>query len=98
MEYKPKNAKNKKPYVLVGKGVVYDTGGLSLKPTPASMDLMNIRQAVVDEMRKVELRADAVTGAAEDAARSLTINPTMVELAINAATAFQSITNANRTR
>lgn len=40
MEYKPKKAKNKKPYVLVGKGVVYDTGGLSLKPTPNSMDVM----------------------------------------------------------
>ena len=40
MEYKPKNAKNKKPYVLVGKGVVYDTGGLSLKPTAGSMDSM----------------------------------------------------------
>ncbi|MEO6882745.1 MAG: leucyl aminopeptidase [Bacteroidia bacterium] len=40
MEWKPKNAKNKKPYVLVGKGVVYDTGGLSLKPTANSMDMM----------------------------------------------------------
>jgi len=40
LEWKPKNAKNKKPLVLVGKGVVYDTGGLSLKPTPNSMDLM----------------------------------------------------------
>jgi leucyl aminopeptidase len=40
VEYKPKNAKNKKPVVLVGKGVVYDTGGLSLKPTPGSMDCM----------------------------------------------------------
>ena len=40
MEWKPKNAKNKKPYVLIGKGVVYDTGGLSLKPTPNSMDYM----------------------------------------------------------
>ncbi len=40
MEYKPKNAKNKKPYILVGKGVVYDTGGLSLKPTANSMDYM----------------------------------------------------------
>lgn len=40
MEYKPENAKNKKPIVLVGKGVVYDTGGLSLKPTPNSMDEM----------------------------------------------------------
>lgn len=40
LERKPKKAKNKKPIVLVGKGVVYDTGGLSLKPTPNSMDLM----------------------------------------------------------
>lgn len=38
--YKPANAKNEKPYVLVGKGVVYDTGGLSLKPTAQSMDMM----------------------------------------------------------
>lgn len=45
MEYKPKNASNKKPYVLVGKGVVYDTGGLSLKPTPNSMDLMKCDMA-----------------------------------------------------
>lgn len=45
MEYKPKNSKNKKPIVLVGKGVVYDTGGLSLKPTPNSMDLMKCDMA-----------------------------------------------------
>ncbi|MBT6808938.1 MAG: leucyl aminopeptidase [Flavobacteriales bacterium] len=42
MEWKPKNAKNKQPIVLVGKGIVYDTGGLSLKPTANSMDLMKI--------------------------------------------------------
>lgn len=40
LEWKPENAKNTKPYVLVGKGVVYDTGGVSLKPTPMSMDYM----------------------------------------------------------
>ncbi len=40
MEYKPAGAVNKNPVVLVGKGIVYDTGGLSLKPTPASMDRM----------------------------------------------------------
>lgn len=40
MEWKPENAVNEKPYVLVGKGIVYDTGGLSLKPTANSMDLM----------------------------------------------------------
>lgn len=40
MEWKPENPVNSKPIILVGKGVVYDTGGLSLKPTPNSMDLM----------------------------------------------------------
>lgn len=40
LEYKPDNFTNKKPIVLVGKGVVYDTGGLSLKPTAHSMDCM----------------------------------------------------------
>lgn len=40
MEYKPKGAKNKKPIVLVGKGIVYDTGGMSLKSTANSMDFM----------------------------------------------------------
>lgn len=45
LEYKPKGAKNKKPLVLVGKGVVYDTGGLSLKPTPNSMDTMKCDMA-----------------------------------------------------
>lgn len=45
LEWKPKNAVNKKPIVLVGKGVVYDTGGLSLKPTANSMDFMKCDMA-----------------------------------------------------
>ena len=40
LTYKPENANNSKPIVLVGKGIVYDTGGLSLKPTANSMDIM----------------------------------------------------------
>jgi len=40
LTWKPENAINKNPIVLVGKGIVYDTGGLSLKPTPDSMDYM----------------------------------------------------------
>lgn len=40
LEYKGENAANSQPLILVGKGVVYDTGGLSLKPTPGSMDMM----------------------------------------------------------
>lgn len=40
LEWKPKYAVNEKPYLFVGKGVVYDTGGLSIKSTSNSMDLM----------------------------------------------------------
>ena len=40
LTYKSKKTKAKHPIVLVGKGVMYDTGGLSLKPTPNSMDMM----------------------------------------------------------
>lgn len=40
LHWNPENATNKKPLVLVGKGVVFDTGGLSLKPTSKSMDFM----------------------------------------------------------
>jgi leucyl aminopeptidase len=39
LEHKPQNPINDKPIVFVGKGVVFDTGGISLKPT-AYMDTM----------------------------------------------------------
>jgi leucyl aminopeptidase len=45
MEWKPENAVNNKPIIFAGKGVVYDTGGLSLKPTPKSMDYMKCDMA-----------------------------------------------------
>ncbi len=45
MEWKPKEIINNKPVVLVGKGVVFDTGGLSLKPTAGSMDEMKCDMA-----------------------------------------------------
>jgi len=32
MEWKPKQAVNKRPFVFVGKGVVFDSGGMNLKP------------------------------------------------------------------
>jgi len=38
-EWKPSNALNVKPVVLIGKGIVFDTGGISLKPS-ASMEEM----------------------------------------------------------
>jgi leucyl aminopeptidase len=39
MEYKPSVHRNKKPYVIIGKGVVYDSGGMSLKPSASMMDM-----------------------------------------------------------
>jgi len=44
LEYKPKGHTNKKPIVLVGKGVVYDTGGHSLK-TSSGMEYMKCDMA-----------------------------------------------------
>jgi len=44
LEWNPENAQNTQPIVLVGKGVVYDTGGLSLKPSEA-MDYMKCDMA-----------------------------------------------------
>ena len=40
LEWKGASPSNDRPIVLVGKGIVYDTGGLSLKPTAQSMDMM----------------------------------------------------------
>ncbi len=40
LEWEPEDAVNGKPVILVGKGIVFDTGGLSLKPTLKSMDYM----------------------------------------------------------
>ncbi len=45
MEWKGGRPRNKKPLVLVGKGVVYDTGGLSLKHTAKGMDFMKCDMA-----------------------------------------------------
>jgi leucyl aminopeptidase len=40
LEYKPQNCINTKPYIIVGKGVVYDTGGINLKTMPGGLDDM----------------------------------------------------------
>lgn len=69
MEYKSKKAKNKHPFVLVGKGVVYDTGGLSLKPTPNSMDSM-----------KCDMAGGAAVGAAMYAIASAKLNVHVIAL------------------
>ena len=52
MEYKPKNAVNKAPLVLVGKGVVFDTGGLNIK-TGNYMETMKCDMAGAATMASV---------------------------------------------
>jgi leucyl aminopeptidase len=59
LEWMPENRRNDHPVVLVGKGVTFDTGGLSLKPTLDSMDAMKSDMA----------GAAAVIGAMEAIAR-----------------------------
>jgi leucyl aminopeptidase len=59
LEWKPEHACNEKPLVLVGKGVVYDTGGLSIK-TAEGMETMKCDMA----------GAGAVMGAMAAAARN----------------------------
>lgn len=44
-EYKPASAKNARPFVVVGKGITFDTGGLSLKKTQDQMDFMKCDMA-----------------------------------------------------
>lgn len=39
LEYTPENAVNEKPFVLVGKGVVYDTGGYNIKTDSHMSDM-----------------------------------------------------------
>lgn len=45
LEFKHPQAKNMKPIVLVGKGVVFDTGGINLKPSQGSLDMMKCDMA-----------------------------------------------------
>jgi len=39
IEYKPENSKNQKPYILVGKGITFDSGGLNIKPGDSMTDM-----------------------------------------------------------
>lgn len=52
MEWKPENHTNQKPVVLVGKGVVYDTGGLNIK-TGSFMENMKMDMAGAAMMASV---------------------------------------------
>ena len=59
ISWKPNNAKNKKPLSFIGKGVCFDTGGISLKPAKFMEDMkydMAGAGAVVGLMKTLALR------------------------------------------
>ncbi len=56
MEHRPPNASNRKPIVLVGKGVAFDTGGYSLKPSASMVGMqgdMGGAAAVIGAMNAI---------------------------------------------
>ena len=56
MEYKGSKEANAQPVVLVGKGITFDTGGISLKPAPGMGDMksdMSGAAAVIATMKAV---------------------------------------------
>ncbi|HMM12724.1 MAG TPA: leucyl aminopeptidase [Bacteroidales bacterium] len=69
MEWKPEDALNEKPIILVGKGVVYDTGGMSLKPSNAM------------ETMKCDMAGSAAVAAAMQVAALLNLKLHLIALA-----------------
>jgi len=58
MKYKPPQAQTRRPVVLVGKGVAFDTGGYSLKPPNSLLGMkgdMSGASAVIGAMRAIGL-------------------------------------------
>ena len=76
-------AKNKKPNVIVGKGITFDTGGISIKPSPAMDEMkydMSGSASVIGTMRAIaELRPRSniigVIAAAENMPSSTATKP-----------------------
>lgn len=74
VEYKGATQKAAKPIVLVGKGITFDTGGLSLKPSPYMLDMhldmsggAAVAHAVIAAARlKLPVHAIALVPAAEN--------------------------------
>jgi len=62
MEYKPADRINKKPVALVGKGVMYDTGGLNIKPDDYMTEMKS-------DMAGAALMASTLLAAAENGLR-----------------------------
>lgn len=102
LTYKPKKAKNQKKIFLVGKGVTFDTGGISLKPSNA-MDTMKMDMAgaasvlgifsVIGKL-KPDVEVHGVFAAVENAPSGSAIKPSDVLRAMNGKTMEVANTDA----
>ncbi len=55
LEYTPKNCTETKPYVFVGKGITFDTGGISLKPSKGMEDMKTDMSGAGDLLGLMEI-------------------------------------------
>ena len=83
LEYQPKKKKVSRPLLLVGKGITFDTGGISLKP-PAEMHEMKydmcgsalaLHSIALAAAQKLELPVAALLGIAENMPDGQAIKP-----------------------
>jgi leucyl aminopeptidase len=94
LEYKPARRKNSKPIVLVGKGITFDTGGISIKPSKAMEEMkfdMCGSAAVVGTLRtaaklKLPLHIIGITPLAENMPGGNAIKPGDIVRAYNGKT------------
>ncbi len=54
LEYTPKNCKHKEPYVIVGKGLTFDSGGISLKPSSGMAEMKTDMSGAADVLGMFE--------------------------------------------
>ncbi len=94
LEYRPKNAKNKKPVVLAGKGITFDTGGISLKPAGEMHEMkydmcgaaIVIHALALAASRKLPIHVTGIVGIAENMPGGNAIKPGDVFTAYNGVT------------
>jgi leucyl aminopeptidase len=102
LEYKPKKAKAAAPVVLIGKGVTFDSGGISLKPGAGMEDMkydMSGAAAVLGTMAavsrlKLSIRVLALIPAVENLPSGKAQKPGDVKRALNGKTVEVANTDA----
>jgi leucyl aminopeptidase len=94
LEYKGKGAKNTKPLVLAGKGITFDTGGISLKPAGEMHEMkfdmcgaaIVVHALALASHRKLPVHVVGIVGIAENMPGGNAIKPGDVLAAYNGVT------------